>query len=547
MKTFWCSYLHKDYLLAWLVLVLMGLTCRPLTPIDETRAVTVAWEMWSQHDWLVPHLNGAPYSHKPPLLQWGINLSWLLFGVGDWSARLVAPLFGLLNLILTASLARRLWPDDAGIAKLAPWLLLGTPLWALWTTLTMYDMLVTACALFGLHGLQRAARGETPIGWGLTGLAIGGGVLAKGPVILLLILPVALAAPWWHGAKPAGGWRVWYRGLIRAVLLGALIGLAWAIPAGLAGGEEYRRLIFWGQSAGRISNSFAHKHPFWWYLALLPVLLFPWVWWPPLWRQVKRIQLDSGLRFCAIHAFSVLAVFSLVSGKQPYYLLPMFPSLALCAARALSGSELGLRVGHQILIAAPVLLIGLTLVLLPMLEPVVTLPDSLRDAARIAGDAPLLAKLLILAAGLALLGWRTKTPHSAARAIALCLIAVLLGSHLLYREQARPHYDMSPFAGQLAMAEQEGLPIAYLGKYHGDFQFLGRLRQPLLEIDDREAFMRWLTEHPQAYAVVTFRSKEVNLEEGARFAQSYRGSRRVALWKSEDLLARPDELRRLLD
>jgi hypothetical protein len=45
----------------------------PVLPIDETRYLAVAWEMRLHGDFLVPHLNGAPYSDKPPLLFWLIN------------------------------------------------------------------------------------------------------------------------------------------------------------------------------------------------------------------------------------------------------------------------------------------------------------------------------------------------------------------------------------------------------------------------------------------------------------------------------------------
>ena len=39
-----------------------GIATRPLLPIDETRYASVAWEMFTHGSWLVPHLNGAPYS-----------------------------------------------------------------------------------------------------------------------------------------------------------------------------------------------------------------------------------------------------------------------------------------------------------------------------------------------------------------------------------------------------------------------------------------------------------------------------------------------------
>ncbi|HSH29228.1 MAG TPA: hypothetical protein VK971_04905, partial [Thiohalobacter sp.] len=77
-------------LVAALMAVVLWL--RPLLPVDETRYVAVAWEMWLRGDFLVPHLNGQAYHHKPPLLFWLIQAGWTLFGVSDWWPRLVAPL-----------------------------------------------------------------------------------------------------------------------------------------------------------------------------------------------------------------------------------------------------------------------------------------------------------------------------------------------------------------------------------------------------------------------------------------------------------------------
>ena len=94
----------------WLVIVAAGLALRPPLPIVETRYLSVAWEMWSSGNFLVPHLNGAPYSDKPPVLFWLIHLGWALFGVSEWWGRLVAPLFALGSLFAIVHLA-----VDAGI------------------------------------------------------------------------------------------------------------------------------------------------------------------------------------------------------------------------------------------------------------------------------------------------------------------------------------------------------------------------------------------------------------------------------------------------
>ncbi len=76
---------------AFIAIVLVLLSLRPLLPIDETRYLSVAWEMWLGGSKSVPHLNGEIYTHKPPLLFWLINLVWQITGVSELAARLVAP------------------------------------------------------------------------------------------------------------------------------------------------------------------------------------------------------------------------------------------------------------------------------------------------------------------------------------------------------------------------------------------------------------------------------------------------------------------------
>jgi hypothetical protein len=93
-------------------------------------------------------------------------------------------------------------------------------------------------------------------------------------------------------------------------------------------------MIFWGQTAGRVADSFAHKRPFWWYLPLLPLLFFPWLLWPGLWRRLlalKRESLDGGLRFCLAWLRRCSLFFSLISGKQIHYLVPLFPVPSRCS------------------------------------------------------------------------------------------------------------------------------------------------------------------------------------------------------------------------
>ena len=80
---------------------LLMLVSRPLLPVDETRYLSVAWEMWLRGDFIVPHKNFAVYVDKPPMLFWLMQAGWAVFGVNEWWPRLIPTLAALASLLLT--------------------------------------------------------------------------------------------------------------------------------------------------------------------------------------------------------------------------------------------------------------------------------------------------------------------------------------------------------------------------------------------------------------------------------------------------------------
>ncbi|MBK8525229.1 MAG: glycosyltransferase family 39 protein [Betaproteobacteria bacterium] len=468
----------------------VAIFARPMTPIDETRYISVAWEMWLRGDWLVPYKNGAPYSHKPPLMMWLYQIGWAIFGVSEWWPRLVSPLFSASGLFLTMGLAHRLWPKHAGLGGRAVLILASSLLWIFFSTSAMFDVMLACFTLLGLHGILTAAEGRALKGFALLGLAIGLGVLAKGPVILLHTLPVAVLAPWWN---PGLAWKRWAAGVVGAVLLGAAIALAWAIPAGFAGGEEYQRAIFWGQTADRMVQSFAHKRPLWWYLPLLPIMFFPWLVWPGLWRAYRdlaRQGLDRGARFCLAWMLPVCVAFSLISGKQMHYLIPIFPAFALLSARALASSVRGslwLPAFLAVLVGAGLYALALGRVTLPK--------NSL-------AELPLFWPALVLIAVMpALWYWARRSTRLLP---VLTVVGVIFAALLQLSLTSAFHadYDVRPFAGAIRQAQEAGRVVANGDFYHDQFHFAGRLRQPLVAFEDDKKMAGWLTAHPDALAVL---------------------------------------------
>jgi 4-amino-4-deoxy-L-arabinose transferase-like glycosyltransferase len=476
-------------------LVAVSLWTRPLWPIDETRYVGVAWEMWQRGDFLVPHLNGQPYSHKPPLLFWLIHAGWAVLGVNDWWPRLIPALFAIWSLALTRQLARLLWPERERIPTLASWILLGSLLWTVFATLTMFDMLVAAFAALGVLGLARAWSGRAALGLVTFGLAIGGGVLAKGPVILLHLLPAALLAPWWMGERGPRRSR-WYAGVALASALGAALALAWALPAARAGGPEYERAIFWGQTAGRVAASFAHRQPWWWYLPLLPVLLFPWLAWPPCWRALaglRPLARDCGVRLLLAWVVPAFVALSLVSGKQAQYLLPLVIGFSLLAGRALDARPAASRRADML---PPALLLGAAGVAWCALA-LGAYRSQLPGWAHGLSPAP----GLVLVAAALVLAWRP--PSSLTRAeqvLAVSSLLVVAVAHVGVIRLAAPLNDAGPVGIHLRRLEQAGHAIAFVGKYHNQFHFAGRLTRPLEEVAAAEVGA-WMAEHPEGRIV----------------------------------------------
>ena len=552
----------------WAVVMATAFLTRPLMPMDETRYVAVAWDMWLSGNFLVPHLNGETYSQKPPLLFWLINLGWGAFGVNEWWPRLVAPLFGLANLFLTARLARELWPEDGNelTAQMAPLVLFGGLFWAVFTTLTMFDMILTAFVLIGLIGVVKAwrggGRGGALFGFVLLGLGIGLGILTKGPVVLLHILPVALLAPWWGRALSGGrgggergqgeqGLGRWYLGVAGAVVLGAAIALAWAVPAGMAGGEAYRDAIFWGQSAGRMVSSFAHSQPWWFYGAVLPVLGLPWVVWPAAWRAArllpKRLTLDNGgaeaggmeaggMRFCVAWFVPALVVFSFISGKQFHYLLPELPAFALVLARLLAAEGMA-EDGAERKASPSLLLPGLlalilaaALFALPVL-PLPALPQPWWDLVASGWG------LALAAAGVGVIAAARLPLSGRITALAVLAAVFVVSTHLAMRPVLAAVFDLKPLALRLAEWQRQGVQLANYSKYHGQYNFLGRLKKPITQIGMLHPdTVEFIKRYPGG-KIIAYHDKPITR---AKPIVTYRfRSRLIAIWEVETVARFP--------
>lgn len=320
--------------LAMLMLYLAALYFRPLLPIDETRYMSVAWEMLVRDNWLSPlTVNFAPYHHKPPLLFWLINSSWSVFGVSRWAALLPLILISISCIYLTKILAKKIFVREKVSFENIPFLVIGSLPFLIYNTLVMFDVTLTLFVLLSLLALIAYAARRSFIYILLMAAFMGLGVLTKGPVAWLhVIFPILLAPVWLSGKQ---NWWSWYGGCFLAILLSAIPVLLWLIPVLKASSPDFAFSLVWTQTAGRITGSMdnAHTRPFYFYLPLLPVLFLPWILFPSFWSGARKIfkshKINSGIKFICCWILPLIITFSLIGGKQPHYLLPLLPGILI--------------------------------------------------------------------------------------------------------------------------------------------------------------------------------------------------------------------------
>lgn len=324
--------LYGPYILL-AILFAAAVMFRPVLPIDETRYLTVAWEMFLQKKYAVLSLNFQPYHHKPPMLFWLINVVWEICGVSRTAA--LVPVFAASTavMLITQKLLKELAPAKQRAAELVPWLLIGSVPFLIYNTLIMFDVLLTGFVLLSLLAFIEHAKNPKfykPI---VAGVFMGLGVLVKGPVMYLYVLwPLVLYGLWkWDGLINQ---KLFYKGLLIAVFISVIPVAAWLVPALSQTGDDFAFWLVWNQTAGRVSGNFssAHVRSIFFYFMILPVLFLPWCFLPSFWRNIKRLSQEKSIKFLVSATIPVFLSFCLIAGKQPHYLVPLLPFLIIAFA-----------------------------------------------------------------------------------------------------------------------------------------------------------------------------------------------------------------------
>ncbi|MGB6056501.1 MAG: glycosyltransferase family 39 protein [Burkholderiaceae bacterium] len=333
--------LHTSKPFVWGLLVVFlfiwfyALGARTLVPTDEGRYAEMAREMVATGDWITPRLNAIKYFEKPPLQNWMNALTFELFGLGEWQARLWTGLCGLLGVFLAGYAGRRLFGPRVGFNAA---LVLGSA--AFWMALAHINTLdmglagMMALALCGLLLGQNPAASNGERRWWMlacwAGMALA--VMSKG--LIGVVLPGAVLVLYTLFARD---WSIWKRlHLVPGVLLFLAITVPWFVLVSMRN-PEFLQFFFIHEHFQRFTSKIHHRAGPWYYF--IPILLLgilPWLGMlaQSLWQGRRDAQATGFQPKKLLLTWSVfIFIFFSVSGsKLPSYILPIFPALALLIA-----------------------------------------------------------------------------------------------------------------------------------------------------------------------------------------------------------------------
>lgn len=358
-------------LLFTLLLVLM-VPSRDLWAPDEPDFAQCVREMRERGSWLLPYLNGLPYSEKPILFYWLMKLSamggeWLTGGAGfthgvaAWALRLPSAVAACGFLFAFRGWTARF--VDPELAEPACLVLAVVPIWVFQAQMIQIDMVFAAllawswCSWLGGYLLLRGGGDGTRYflgGYAALALAL----LAKGPLAVVLTVPLVLAFLAWQ--RDLGAVRRMRLGF--GLLIGAALVLPWYVAASFKGGAAYAYQMVVHQNFERAMRAWDHIQPPWKYVEYLAADFFPWtLLLPAAALAAARGRKDPVTRFLILAAAVPFLLLSCSQSKQSKYLLMIYPFLALLLAgllRSLAGAR-ARRLG--LLLAAGLALPGLAL------------------------------------------------------------------------------------------------------------------------------------------------------------------------------------------
>ncbi len=294
---------------------------------SEARYAHIGLEMYESGDYLHPRYLGIEHYHKPPLTYYLTAFAFHVFGPSPFAARVLLQCCFLLQIFLVWRLARLLLADaEAALWSAGIYATMIIAIIAIRHVTT--DAYLATCILGCALALSAYGSSQKPRYLYLAAIVAGLGFLTKITAFLVFIAPIAMLV--WLRFRPRIRWS-WH--FPTSFLLFLAISLSWFAVLQLEG-KPILRYMLYDQSVLRYSTQlFKRGQPFYFYLALAPLVSFPWLV-MIAWRVIKTKATWPTAHtkwLLLLWGLLPIAFFSLSHSKLLLYILPCFAAIAIVA------------------------------------------------------------------------------------------------------------------------------------------------------------------------------------------------------------------------
>jgi 4-amino-4-deoxy-L-arabinose transferase-like glycosyltransferase len=368
--------LHRRWFLLLLVFlfataIYLGCVISPPSLMDDVDAVMVqiGKNMLTSADWVTARMDGVVYLEKAPLLYWLIAISFRIFGVVDWAARLPVAIASIALALLSSLFGMWAFGKRAGFyAGLCMATCIGL---FLFTRIQIPDVMLAFTITLALWAFLRALDREEqhPRLWAaILAASLGTGVLLKS--LVGIVFPVAAALIYLYVSKQLFLRRTWQRlRLISGSLIVLLIALPWHVLATLrnppyfawtlkSGPGMYHGFLWFYIVNEQLLRFLNLRYPrdyntvprlYFWLFHF--IWLFPWsVYLPAVMKlSFKPTDRAGQARLLALCWTGFILIFFTFSTTQEYYSMPCYPALALLLGSAMAPEDEWVHRGTRVL------------------------------------------------------------------------------------------------------------------------------------------------------------------------------------------------------
>jgi 4-amino-4-deoxy-L-arabinose transferase-like glycosyltransferase len=357
------GFTSKSWLLYLIVALVagaiyLGCSVSPPSLMDDVDAAVaqISRNMVTSGDWVTPRADHVAFLEKPAMFYWPMAVSFKIFGIYDWAARIPFALSAIGLACVTAAFGVWAFGRKAGFyAGLCMATCVGI---FLFTRIVIPDVTLTLTIALAMWAFLRSLDEEEPhpqLWAALLAASLGTGLLLKG--LVGAVFPVAAGVIYLLLTKQFFTARSWQRlRPISGLLITLLIAAPWHVLAAIrnppyfslsfhSGPGEYHGFLwfyFINEQVLRFLNLRYPRDyntvPRLWFWLFHFLWLFPWsVYFPAIAKlSYKPVDRAGRTRLLALCWIGFILIFFTFSTTQEYYSMPCYPAFALLLGSAMA-------------------------------------------------------------------------------------------------------------------------------------------------------------------------------------------------------------------